>query len=61
MREHGWYSKKGVQVLEGKWQDFMDDPLLLEACGFDVVYMDTFSEDYQGERFMLHLFAMHYF
>jgi len=47
MREHGWYSKQGVTILEGKWQDVMGNPALLEASGFDVVYTDTFSEDYE--------------
>lgn len=50
MREQGWYDKKGVKILEGKWQDFIEDPALLEVGGFDVIYTDTFSEDYQGER-----------
>lgn len=50
MREQGWYDKKGVKILEGKWQDFIEDPALLEVGGFDVIYTDTFSEDYQGKR-----------
>jgi len=47
MKECGWYSKSGVKILEGKWQDFVDDPVLLDVGGFDVIYTDTFSEDYQ--------------
>lgn len=48
MREHGWYEKPGVQVLEGKWQDVIENPAVLEVGGFDVIYTDTFSEDYEG-------------
>jgi len=47
MRELGWYDKKGVKILEGKWQDFVDCDELLSVGGFDVVYTDTFSEDYK--------------
>lgn len=45
MRENGWYSKAGVQILEGRWQDFVNSE---DLRGFDVVYTDTFSEDYAG-------------
>lgn len=57
MRKLGWYEKPGVQILEGKWQDFLRDNGELGVGGpFDVVYTDTFSEDY-GElrRFFRHL------
>ena len=50
MRDTGWYEKKGVKILEGKWQDFIESEGLLHAGGFDAVYTDTFSEDYDGER-----------
>lgn len=46
MRAKGWYDRPGVTILEGKWQDFVDNKLL-ETGGFDVVYTDTFSEDYE--------------
>ncbi|KAG8934532.1 Arginine N-methyltransferase 2 [Tulasnella sp. 418] len=46
MRSTGWYDKPGVEILEGKWQDFISSPQLLEFGGFDVVYTDTFSEEY---------------
>lgn len=49
MKEHGWYDKEGVKVLEGKWQDFIDGEELMSVGGFDVIYTDTFSEDYAGE------------
>lgn len=48
MRAQGWYEKPGVKILEGKWQDFVEGDELLSVGGFDVVYTDTFSEDYSG-------------
>jgi protein arginine N-methyltransferase 2 len=52
MREQGWYDKKGVTVLEGKWQDFVGttDP---RTHGIRRVYTDTFSEEYEGKGFNL--------
>ncbi|KDQ21143.1 hypothetical protein BOTBODRAFT_25572 [Botryobasidium botryosum FD-172 SS1] len=50
MREKGWYDKPGVVVLEGKWQSFVDNEELYKDGGFDVVYTDTFSEDYSDLR-----------
>lgn len=52
MRSLGWYDKKGVTILEGKWQDFIDSDAILGLGGFDVVYTDTFSEDYKGYFFL---------
>lgn len=53
MRSTGWFSKPGVEVFEGRWQDFIVpekiEALLGEEGGFDVVYTDTFSEGYGGE------------
>lgn len=49
MRELGWYDKRNVRILEGKWQDFVESEELLSVGGFDVVYTDTFSEDYKGQ------------
>jgi len=48
MKGLGWYNKKGVKILEGKWQDFADDTILLDLGGFDVIFTDTFAESYQG-------------
>lgn len=48
MRDQGWYGKDGVKILEGKWQDFVESEELLTFGGFDVIYTDTFSEDYSG-------------
>ena len=45
MRERGWYERKGVTVLEGKWQDFVDTKIMT----FDAGYTDTFSEEYGGK------------
>jgi len=47
MRELGWYEKPGVKIFEGKWQDFIDNDELLALGGFDIVYTDTFSENYK--------------
>ncbi|KAH9485439.1 Protein arginine N-methyltransferase 2 [Psilocybe cubensis] len=56
MRERGWYDRKGVRILEGRWQDFVESPELLNSGGFDVIYTDTFSEDYNALRqFFEHL------
>ncbi|KAI0819972.1 hypothetical protein BC628DRAFT_1399708 [Trametes gibbosa] len=55
MRAQGWYDKPGVKILEGKWQDFVESEEVLSVGGFDVVYTDTFSEDYAA----LHLFFGH--
>lgn len=52
MRELGWYERRGVTILEGKWQDFVESEELLSVGGFDVIYTDTFSEDYQGKIFV---------
>ena len=48
MRHQGWYSKPNVKILEGKWQDYVGSPELLGVGGFDVIYTDTFSEEYKG-------------
>ena len=50
MKELGWYETPGVKILEGKWQDFVESEELLSVGGFDVIYTDTFSEDYKGKN-----------
>ncbi|KAH9858826.1 hypothetical protein C2E23DRAFT_800271 [Lenzites betulinus] len=56
MRAQGWYDKPGVKILEGKWQDFVESDEVLSVGGFDVVYTDTFSEDYAAlHRFFSHV------
>ncbi|KZS98557.1 S-adenosyl-L-methionine-dependent methyltransferase [Sistotremastrum niveocremeum HHB9708] len=47
MREKGWYERPNVTVFEGKWQDFVESERFLEGGGFDAVYTDTFSENYE--------------
>jgi protein arginine N-methyltransferase 2 len=51
MKEQGWYDKKGVSILEGKWQDCIASGALQGFGRFDVIYTDTFSENYSGELF----------
>lgn len=50
MKNLCWHEKPGVKILEGKWQDFVESEELLSVSGFDVIYTDTFSEDYKGEE-----------
>ncbi|EIM89705.1 uncharacterized protein STEHIDRAFT_92135 [Stereum hirsutum FP-91666 SS1] len=50
MREMGWFDKPNVKILEGKWQDFVSSKELLGVGGFDAVYTDTFSENYEDLR-----------
>ncbi|KAF8210331.1 S-adenosyl-L-methionine-dependent methyltransferase [Mycena galopus ATCC 62051] len=53
MKELGWYEKPGVRILEGKWQDFINTDkigALVPEGGFDIVYTDSFSEDYPALR-----------
>jgi len=46
MKEYGWHTVPGVKILEGKWQDLIASEHILGVGGFDVIYFDTFSEDY---------------
>jgi protein arginine N-methyltransferase 2 len=56
MKDNGWYQKPGVKILAGKWQDFVEQEEFLSLGGFDVIYTDTFSENYQDiRRFFEHL------
>ena len=49
MKINGWLEKSNVKVHEGKWQDIV--PKLIEdATLFDVIYFDTFAEDYKALR-----------
>jgi protein arginine N-methyltransferase 2 len=52
MRHTGWYEKPGVTVLEGRWQDFVENDVLTSDV-FDIIYTDTFSEQYGGVLFAL--------
>lgn len=56
MKNLGWYNKPGVTILEGKWQDCVTADRLLAMGGFDVIYIDTFSENYGDlKAFLEHL------
>ncbi|KAG2750251.1 hypothetical protein P692DRAFT_20952825 [Suillus brevipes Sb2] len=56
MKEQGWYDKKGVSILEGKWQDCIASGALQGFGKFDVIYTDTFSENYSElHKFFKHL------
>ncbi|KAA1473886.1 arginine methyl transferase [Dentipellis sp. KUC8613] len=56
MRALGWYDKTNVQILEGKWQSFIDKDQILSIGGFDVIFTDTFSENYDDlQEFFAHL------
>ncbi|KAJ6499249.1 arginine methyl transferase [Mycena sanguinolenta] len=59
MKELGWYEKPGVKILGKKWQDYINTDniaTLVPDGGFDIVYTDSFSEDYQALRqFFSHL------
>ncbi|KAF8753656.1 ankyrin repeats protein [Rhizoctonia solani] len=50
MRSTGWFDKPGVEIFQGKWQDFTRPDrigeLIGDQGGFDVIYTDTFSEGY---------------
>lgn len=48
MRETRWFAKPNVLILEGRWQGFVSSKELLGVGGFDAVYTDTFSENYEG-------------
>ncbi|ELU38290.1 arginine methyl transferase [Rhizoctonia solani AG-1 IA] len=52
MRSTGWFDKPGVEIFQGKWQDFTRPDrigeLIGDQGGFDVIYTDTFSEGYSG-------------
>lgn len=55
MRSTGVYDIPGVTVLEGRWQEWLPDKMdevigsTREGMGFDVVFVDTFAEGYEGE------------
>lgn len=57
--EGGWTSRKGVTVHEGRWQDVLPG-LAAEGTAFDVIYFDTFAEDYSAlkEFFTEHVIAL---
>ncbi|KAN0060859.1 Arginine N-methyltransferase 2 [Thecaphora frezii] len=53
MKSKGWHEKPGVEIFQGRWEDWImdqDDQLALEKRrelgSFDAVYWDTYSQDY---------------
>jgi protein arginine N-methyltransferase 2 len=52
LKKDGWYEKPNVVILEGRWQDNLDN-LLSAGTFFNGIYYDTFSEHYED---MLELF-----
>lgn len=53
LRKDGWYEKKNVVILEGKWQEKLDELLSNGEIFFNGIYYDTFLEHYSD---MLELF-----
>jgi len=53
MRSKGWYDRPGVKVLEGLWQDFINSGEIFGEGGWDIVYIDTFAEGYEGNSLFL--------
>ncbi|KAI9886242.1 MAG: Golgi-to-ER vesicle coat component [Watsoniomyces obsoletus] len=49
LSNEGWKDKKGVKIHQGRWQDVLPD-LLEKGEMFDVIYFDTFAEDYSALR-----------
>lgn len=47
MKTDGWYEKDNVVILEGRWQDTLNNLLDKGEVFFDGIYYDTFSEHYQ--------------
>ncbi|KAF8585894.1 hypothetical protein K439DRAFT_1409609 [Ramaria rubella] len=47
MQTNGWYEKNGVNILEGRWQDFIESGEIYGEGGWDVVFVDTFAENYE--------------
>ncbi|KIJ46111.1 hypothetical protein M422DRAFT_29486 [Sphaerobolus stellatus SS14] len=47
MRATGWYDRPNVKILEGRWQDFVEQSDIYGNGGWDVVYIDTFAEGYE--------------
>ncbi len=49
LSDEGWNNKKGVMIHAGRWQDVLPE-LLEQGEMFDVIYFDTFAEDYSALR-----------
>ncbi|CAI5760108.1 unnamed protein product [Candida verbasci] len=53
LKEDGWYDRSNVVILEGRWQDKLNEILSNGNLFFNGIYYDTFSEHYSD---MLDLF-----
>ncbi|CAD6976879.1 unnamed protein product, partial [Tilletia controversa] len=40
----GWADREGFEIVEKRWEEALLDP---ELGSFDVVYFDTYSQDYK--------------
>ena len=49
MKRKGWFDKPAVTVHEGRWQNILPK-IMEEEQMFDVIYFDTFAEDYKALR-----------
>lgn len=49
MRKDGWFDKPNVVIHEGRWQDIVPH-IMEQGILFDVIYFDTFAEDYKAFR-----------
>lgn len=49
MEEKGWHKKANVKILNGKWQDVLSSDEFIRLGKYDVIYIDTFAENYHGE------------
>ncbi|PWN54106.1 S-adenosyl-L-methionine-dependent methyltransferase [Violaceomyces palustris] len=57
MRSQGWDKVPGVEIFEGRWEDWIKDSdaeedveKMLKLGSFDAVYWDTYSQDYNDLR-----------
>ena len=49
MKRDSWYDKQGVTIHEGRWQDVVPS-IIEQGILFDVIYFDTFAEEYKALR-----------
>ena len=49
MKQSGWFEKPGVHIIQGRWQDVLPS-LCEQGVMFDIIYYDTFAEDYSAFR-----------
>ncbi|KAE8180485.1 hypothetical protein CF335_g9235, partial [Tilletia laevis] len=44
LRQKEWADREGVEIVEKRWEEALLDP---DLGSFDVVYFDTYSQDYK--------------